>query len=413
MSDEESELNPQMLSPSDSGKSDIEFSDTQIETPRAFRETSRSVLTKTTTTEIPLKDEPSSSKNKTPTRFNSLPASDRDLIANEKLISDDNQFTPHGNQGSPGRIPRLQWSREKVDSFDKNDFKSAELKDFNSEFDSEDEESNSWGDKGIEQPTITLDERSRLKKRNLTSSPRKSSPLRREINTFSTSMSGSKDDQHERAGKAKSAEDILQSIGTSISRLQESESENEFDDYEEHLDSNPEMDFSDDDMALNDLNELLPSRRRQKADERDTSNKILSDGQDSESISHILRGEWIKSNVRAMDEVFNDEKRTNFVGEKDNSEDLERQRKGSPSRSRNLGKANRKRVVQKSLRLKSKQQVRYKTWPAEKWDKLIRLVDLSVPNDAIISSNLVVRELGCQNKTELAKRVEFIKHYFR
>lgn len=173
------------------------------------------------------------------------------------------------------------------------------------------------------------------------------------------------------------------------------------------------MDFSDDDMALNDLNELLPSRRRQKADERDTSNKILSDGQDSESISHILRGEWIKSNVRAMDEVFNDEKRTNFVGEKDNSEDLERQRKGSPSRSRNLGKANRKRVVQKSLRLKSKQQVRYKTWPAEKWDKLIRLVDLSVPNDAIISSNLVVRELGCQNKAELAKRVEFIKHYFR
>lgn len=71
----------------------------------------------------------------------------------------------------------------------------------------------------------------------------------------------------------------------------------------------------------------------------------------------------------------------------------------SPTRRKTPGK-----VVKPRL----KRQNGYSAWDDSKWGKLTRLVALSVPQSVIINSEVVQKDLGC-SKAELALRVRFLK----
>lgn len=55
----------------------------------------------------------------------------------------------------------------------------------------------------------------------------------------------------------------------------------------------------------------------------------------------------------------------------------------------------------------------YKAWSAEKWNMLAALVRLTVPNQVIIYSKIVQKKLGCENKEELSLRVQFLVKQMR
>ncbi|KAF3988663.1 hypothetical protein FT663_02101 [Candidozyma haemuli var. vulneris] len=422
---EESNKSIQQLSPSESDNSDIEFDDTQIETPQALRESSRSMLLRTTTTEVPLNDHQSSSRKKTPTKFNAIHTDDRDLIANDKLISDDNQFTPHAMNGSPGRIPRLQWSGEKVNTTHEEDFANNVDGNSDEEFDSSDNEEARPEEEQEQKPSEAmkpkdliedLETRTVMRRSTLARSPRKSSPLRNEINASSSSPASEKKLPESKRSPAK-VEQMLKLINSSIDRLRDADSDEEEDvEYEsEPYASDEEIEFSDDEEeALNKLDTLLPSRNGSIGHR---SSPAISEKEEPDfRKSHEFEQDF-PSSMRPSQpsRSFSSLQESNIF---DKSPSIDAINDGSPKRNGKLPSASKKRKSAKSLRSKHgaghKSQgtpLDYPDWPQEKWSKLIQLVESSIPNSAIVTSNIVVRELGCQNKAELAKRVAFLENY--
>lgn len=393
----------QQLSPSDSENSDIEFDDTPIQTPQALRESSRSMLERATTTEIPLNDQRNSLKKKTPTRFIKSP-SDRDLIANEKLISDDNQFTPHGLSGSPSRIPRLQWSNKKVNTTDADDFQeNRKLSD--EEFDSSEDEKNESQESQIELRE-NLPSVSESLKLTIARSPRKSSPLRNEIKPSSSSPS---ERYQEERGRPPNVNEMLRLMNSDLDKLRSLELADEMD-YEDQFELDEEPESSDDDEeAMRNLDTLLPSRSSRAGEQspvrvtRNVNDQGFSRNADNGANS-------LFSHEQAVPDL-----RDTGVSQKAQKDEFWEE--SSPTRNGKLAGASRKRMNAKSLRLNArkdsiiKEPTTHAAWSAEKWSKLARLVELSVPNDVIATSNIVVRELGCRNKAELAKRVAFLEQY--
>lgn len=72
------------------------------------------------------------------------------------------------------------------------------------------------------------------------------------------------------------------------------------------------------------------------------------------------------------------------------------------------GKYARKKIKDNKERIANK---RYPDWLADQWHKLKKLVELSVPNHVIASSFLVMKELKCGSKGELAQRVRFLERF--
>lgn len=398
----------QILSPSESDNSDIEFDDTQIETPKAIRESSRNMLIRTTTTSVPLNDAPSSLKAKTPNKFIPHAFSELEIIANEKLISDDNQFTPHAVSGSPSRIPRLLWSSEKAKRADDDVNVSKKRSVSDEEFESSDEE------ESVPKRSINpedLETKSRDMALALARSPRKSSPLKNEvIPSGSSSISLHEESERTITPKEKKVYDLLRSITSSMERLRKDESEDEVEGDNDQFEEMADPGLSDDeDVSLHKLDNLLPSKRR-----------FLSDT--GTSSSQQAPPSSLESEINPFTDFVNRLSTPRLPStskvDRSSSEDIEPANDGSPRRVGKLPRARRGRLNPKSLRAKAnkandtkKQKIDYPNWSLEKWDKLIRLVRLSIPNDVIASSNLVVRELGCQNKAELAKRVDFLEKY--
>lgn len=402
-SSEKLKRDTQQLSPSDSENSDIEFDDTPLQTPQALRESSRSMLERATTTEIPLNDRPYSLKKKTPTKFIKNP-SDRDLIANEKLISDDNQFTPHAVSGSPGRIPRLQWSNRKVNTTDADDFQqNSNVSD--EEFDSSEDEKNE-SQKSQTEPREELPAVSESLKLTIARSPRKSSPLRNEIKPSSSSPS---ERYQEERVRPPNVNEMLRLMNSDLDKLRSQGLADEMD-YEDQIELDEEPESSDDDEeAMRNLDTLLPSRSSRTG---------------TRSPVHVTTTVGDREFSRKADNgatsLFSQEQGIPDLQDNGVSREVPKDdfwKESSPTRNGKLAGANRKRMNAKSLRLNArkdsiiKEPTSHAAWSAEQWSKLARLVELSIPNDVIATSNIVVRELGCRNKAELAKRVAFLEQY--
>lgn len=381
--------NMQQLSPSDSENSDIEFDDTQLQTPQALRESSRSILERATTTEIPLSDHPSQIKKKTPTKFADF--TDHEVIVNEKLISDDNQFTPHALSGSPGRIPRLQWSNEKIKAAADILQNKKDLSD--DEFDpSEDDEPSNKKPKAAteDEPPII----SESLKSTLARSPRKGSPLRNEIRPSSSSPS---DTHGDNSGEPKKIDQMLRLMNSDLNRLRSIDLDDAIDEEQDHVEYDEQSESSDDnEEAMRKLDTLLPSRSSRAGNLSPLRAALFSidsiENKGNRTAPSLTAPETVEANA-----IWGDR---------------------SPTRNGKLVGAKRKRMNAKSLRLKGGKnsivkppKKEYAAWPAEKWTKLTRLIELSIPNEVIVNSNIVVRELGCNNKAELAKRVEFLENY--
>lgn len=57
-----------------------------------------------------------------------------------------------------------------------------------------------------------------------------------------------------------------------------------------------------------------------------------------------------------------------------------------------------------------RQRIQSKDWSQGQWGTLRKLVQLPIPDNAIINSKAVRRRLGCMNKKELTQRVQFLKN---
>lgn len=448
-----------------SSESDSEFEDTNIETPVALRETSRSfgegTYTRTTTT-IPLKNDSTKHTNiSTPTRTRKRKAlvsfsdEERELIRTEKLISDNNEFSPHGEVGSPARRMRLT-SLETLGSLqpptsERQNFKRRSL-DKDIEFDVSDRDLPEKGNKSvgnISKNSVRYDEY----KQTVTKTPQRLSPLRKEIIPSSSSVKSAAEQVAEEivtsgAIRLKTAKEIIAQINSSIDKMREKEGILVSDD----SDSDEEI--------LRQIDSFLPSRKDEatklEAPMENVPKETISKENTSRVVTTPLGSPSRAGNYRSISSLlaFNERKEAEEK-EKLNSLDMHSTSKTlhvllspkpiSPKLATITGdeepethelngefenetetkprssKVSRKRASATNRKLSGKyardvlrkrklieKPGKYESWLYDKWDKLKRLVELSIPNNVIINNPTVLKELGCKDKDELAQRIRFL-----
>lgn len=422
-----------------SSESDSEFEDTHIETPLALRETSKSFndgLYFRTTTTIPLKDD--AAKNKiisTPTRTGKRKAlvsfsdEERELIRKEKVITDSNEFSPRGPGSSPARRMRSTFldSQKPLDRTDveRSNFDIPVEKEIEIEFDVSDRGLPEKGPSatGNQKSTALYEEYKQL----VTKTPQRLSPLKREIIPSSNSVKSAAvaADEIIRSGatRSKTAQEIIDQINSSIDKMREVEgvfaSEHESD--------------SDEEQILREIDSYLPKAMRKKG--------ITPLG----SPSHVAEPHSISS-LAAFNERIENEERSNSekaavspqtivapkplfspkpispklaaidaeeAPETHEIENLVLSTRNSKVTKRRASAANRKLSGKYARDVFRKRKLteplgKYESWLYEKWDKLKRLVELSIPKNVLINSTIVLEDLGCKDKEELAQRVKFL-----
>lgn len=397
--------------------SDSEFEDSHIETPQALRNTSKSFTeTYARTTTVPLRKDLSAPTNlSTPTRIRKLLVSfsdeERQLIRTEKLISDHNVFSPQKQAGSPPR--RIQNAVHR---------NSAGISALNRpslerdiEFDPSDRDLPEKGANALNGAVVTEDY-----KQTVTRTPRRLSPLRKEIVASSSSSKSVAEniDQIARSGatRSKSTQEILDQINSSIDRMREVEGEPRKED----------SDSDSDEGILRKLDSFLPkatsavetpSRSSKEYTKSPLWNlpeisfpKTSGPGPVDGKADVVQPAESVLTgNINNYD--------ANRIKDSFPSSLTRSQKVLSPVEARKLkrSKASRKSVGSLSgmyarnvLRKRKQGTAEYESWLYEKWDKLKRLVELSVPRNVLVNNSLVLKELGC-DKAELQQRIQFLE----
>lgn len=427
--------------------SDSEFEDTHMETPLTLREASRSftdgIYVRTTTT-VPLKDHLTSVRVETPPRSakkaapESYSDEERELIRKEKLITDDNEFSPRPQPGSPARRMRASLSSTKPIQPPSFDSRSAPgtngvhdsvqpilsanvLLEKDLEFDPSDRE---LPEK--RRNVFTSPERPILEEtyKQVTKTPQRLSPLRNEIIASSSSVKSTAEElanEIKRSGatRSRSTQEIIDQINTSIDRMRDIGGEISSDD-----DGNDE-----EEEILRKLDLFLPKTSAAPLDgspSRRQNGNVASSGlllNFSERFAGVPQDFALtpKDSALAPREPDLVPERATIDSERIQVP-LDYEKLPSPdfSQPRSL-KVSKRRAAATSRKLSGKYardvlrkrkltepSGKYESWLHDKWDKLKRLVELSVPNNVIINNTVVLRELGCKNKEELAQRVKFL-----
>lgn len=448
-------------------ESDSEFEDTNIETPLTLRETSRSytdgIYVRTTTT-IPLRDEPASAPTKlsTPIRSRKRKAlvsfsdEEREFIRNEKLISDENVFGPRPQVGSPARrmkqavgdsgflltsrldtIPAFQKDME----FDPSDRDLPEKRDIVN------------GNNRVVSPKKPLVDEAY--KQQVTRTPQRRSPLRKEIIPSSSSIKSAAEEVAEeiaRSGafRSKSTQEIIDQINTSIDKMRESEglmapsledeSEEEIlkslDSYlpksdRTQLDGSPSRSRTKEvtsSTPLLNFSRMLPSKLNSTpkfSEPVETRSElqnvevetVAEKEQVQQPESPVLEGLVESLSRKLLDDSsakdsHADVKTTSTshkpVHEPPEHDSRQRTTKLASSNRNSTGKRLSGKYARDILRRRHQTSKNYESWLYDRWDKLKRLVELSVPNNVLINNELVLKELGCKDKDELAQRIRFL-----
>lgn len=445
-----------------SSESDSEFEDTNIETPAALRETSRSfgegTYTRTTTT-IPLKNDSTKYTNiSTPTRTRKRKAlvsfsdEERELI---QLISDNNEFSPHGEVGSPARRMRLT-SLETLGPLqpptsERQKFKRRSL-DKDIEFDVSDRDLPEKGNKSvgnISKNSVRYDEY----KQTVTKTPQRLSPLRKEIIPSSSTVKSAAEQVAEEivtsgAIRLKTAKEIIAQINSSIDKMREKEGILVSDD----SDSDEEI--------LRQIDSFLPSRKDEATKLEAPMETVPKETIQKENTSRVvttpLGSPSRAGNYRSISSLlaFNERKEaeekekltsldmhstsktlhvllspkpispklaTITGDEEPETHELNGEFENETETKPRSSKVSRIRASATSRKLSGKyardvlrkrklieKPGKYESWLYDKWDKLKRLVELSIPNNVIINNPTVLKELGCKDKDELAQRIRFL-----
>lgn len=85
---------------------------------------------------------------------------------------------------------------------------------------------------------------------------------------------------------------------------------------------------------------------------------------------------------------------------------------GSPVRGKKFktfARYSAKNIKKPSILKANKRESKFKPWTAERWKMLEALVLLSIPNSVIIHSKMVQSRLSCDSQKELAQRVQFLQ----
>lgn len=352
---------------------DIEFEDTRIETPlslkeptRSFTENGHETMGRTRAsfqshTDSRILSTPIKSHSKYNQNLGLDPAGrlasildeaefsdhDRELIRNDKIISDGNEFSPHKNaQKSPVKPMRASL-------FVKPLAPSKEI-----EFDPSDRES----DKENEDigPDKMLHNRH---------TPRRLSPLRKEIVSSSGGASELVSEIARSATKSRSTKQIMEQINTSIDELKERDLNNIIQAEEEEDDQ-----------------EILPSLDSYLPRVPSTPPPPLSPHNEPPQKEY---SPFIDQPPQVLEESLMPKK----IRKKPTNRKLSGKYARDTLRKRKLTASNGK----------------YEAWLYDKWERLKMLVELSVPNNALINSTIVMREFGCKTKEELAQRVKFLQ----
>lgn len=420
-----------------SSESDSEFEDTHIETPVALRETSKSFndgLYLRTTTTIPLKDD--ATRNtifSTPTRTGKRKAlvsfsdEERELIRKEKVITNNDEFSPRGPGSSPARRMRLTFldSQKLLDRSDieRSNFEIPVDKDI--EFDVSDRDLPEKGTSttGNQKSTALYEEYKQL----VTKTPQRLSPLKREIIPSSNSVKSAAvaADEIIRSGatRSKTAQEIIDQINSSIDKMREVEGV---------LASDHESD-SDEEEILREIDSYLPKpmhkrgitplgspshvaephsisslaafNERIENEERNKSEKLAASPH-----TIIARGPLVspkpispKLAIIDVDEAPETHENGNLILSTRNSKVTKR--RASAANRKLSGKYARDIFRKRKL---TEPPRKYESWLYEQWDKLKRLVELSIPKNVLINSTIVLRDLGCKDKEELAQRIKFL-----
>lgn len=375
----------------DNDESDIEFEDSRIETPLSLKETTRSfaengVHVRSTT--IPLKTSGDSNGLSTPTKARSsfsvtrrklsgpdlaiseqngdISEEEGEIIRNSKLIGDENEFSPRLAHTSPSRPMRTSvFNKPLVDV----------------EFEPSDHDLPKERDNIFVSPTKSKSEIKPL----AAHTPRRLSPLRKEIVSSSSASDLVSKMAQSGATKPKTAREILQQINTSIDEMRAA-------DIEADIEADLEADevpihVSGDEDILKSLDTYLP--KVPSTPPQPMSSPVPKA---VESLRKIVIPEKPPSPILSLVAPETTE--------------LKRDKARRRPTSRKLsGKYARDTLRKRKLTATSG---KYDAWLYDKWGRLRMLVELSVPNNVIINSTIVMKELGCKTREELAQRVRFL-----
>lgn len=313
-----------------------------------------------------------------PTKIGELNNEDAEFFRRNKLISEDNVFSPQSTAGRRFIQNRLLQKPDMEDlEFDPSDRDLPEktslehsLNRSRNDFVSEEPLKKSIPEMI---PSQTLNAR-RTELRFSVNTPQRSSPLRKVL--LQDSVNTSTEDavrsiSQSSVVRPKTTKEIFDQINSSIERFKSSDNKS-FEVFLKDL-----LDESDDEILQN-LDMLLPARGVKDADQIDA----LKDSKTMFTQDKSPR--TLESNVLVL---------------------------GSPGQNksdRSRGKYTRKNVRDNFKWRHQKKLKEYEAWTADKWAKLEALVALSVPNLVIINNKAVQSKLGCGDKNELAQRVKFL-----
>lgn len=212
-----------------------------------------------------------------------------------------------------------------------------------------------------------------------TNTPRRSSPLRREVTkdfVDTSAVDAVNAISESSAIRPRTTQEIFDKINSSIERFKvyDKKKRNVTADSTSSNESDGSGDS--DEEILQSLHLLLPPRKSETTEIQPESNNL------HESRKRLRP---VESNVLIL---------------------------GSPGQNRtskpkNQYKRKNTRVIRKKLGHSMNRPV-LKPWLVEKWTKLRALVELSVPNHVIINNKMVQKKLGCESREELAQRVNFL-----
>lgn len=412
-----------------SSESDSEFEDTIIETPAALREASKSYsdgfYVKSTTT-IPLVNDLTKSTNmSTPTRTRKRKAlvsfsdEERELIRNEKVITDNNEFSPRGQVSSPAKRMRSTFLKP-ADQHgpDMPVFEPISIeKDI--EFDASDRDlpGRSTTTTGNGQKGRALYEEYKLV---VTKTPQRLSPLRKEILPSSSSVKSAVVEADEimrsAATRSRTAQEIIDQINISIDKMRAVEGDLE----------SGESDESDDEEILRKIDSYLPKATTKRGTTPLGSPSHVGEPHSISSLrefnKNLENGEKVSSIEKAAAPLFSPReiispkpispKLASFELEDPDDDKIRTQLSRSSNGTKLSASAvNRKlsgKYARDVLRKRKLKEPKYESWLHDRWDKLKRLVELSIPNNVIINSTIVLKDLGCKDKEELAQRIRFL-----
>lgn len=431
-------------------ESESEFEDSPMNTPITLRERSTDNVYVRTTTSVPLKDHLDHVGFITPTKpkiseksseKTAFEDEEREVIRHEKLITDNNEFSPTTYSRSPARRIRASLAHtalmglpkhNDVPNFKEN-FQRAHrnipmsllsvhprlnnnvLLERGIEFDPSDRDLPEKSPQVFGSPRRPQLEESH---KHLAKTPTRLSPLRNEIIPLSGSVKTTAEELADmsRSGALllKSAQEIQDQINMSMDRMRDGESD-------------ARDDESDDEEILEQLDHFLPKTALEEVSVahtpgnltgksgspgRNPNNQIQRNGHTPLlNFSEIVTTLTQESQKKKFE--LPSEPRIALEYEKLPSPDYSQptslkvaKRRTAPTNRKLSGRYARDVLRKRKLTASGK----YQSWLYDKWDKLRRLVELSIPNLVIINNTVVLRELGC-TKEELAQRVKFLERH--